>query len=426
MALSKREQDKKKERRRVSAEAWSKEPERGGPNHIKLPDGVTMFKLEAGKRQLLDFMCFNAGAGNRRADEGSPHYETEYEMHWVPTGNGKGTGIICAWSRWQEKCAVCQWMNRYGGTADPDLIKGMRPKPRQLFLVKDVGTKDKKFQVFDAGFYNRGMGFGEQLKDAVARHKFFADPVDGETLELTVKEQSMGSGNKYPAVTRIDFVDREEAYDDSIIDEAPCLDDMLTPPVYDDVWKLLQQGETGDSEEDTGNSSSNGHKDKDTEEEEEPKTKAKLRGKSKASKVKDGEGNPITVGDLVTYKGNECEIKSITDDGLLLETEDDETFEDVDPDRVELVPTKDQETEEEEEEEEPKTKTKGKTPPPKKGKPADYEEDEDEPDPEDSSDLEEDKDDFDSDDEDEEADEDEPDEDDDPPPAKKKSTGKKK
>ena len=79
--------------------------------------------------------------------------------------------------------------------------------------------------------------------NAVPKYGDFADLEGGQTLQLTVKEQTF-PGGKYNAVTRIDFLPRKYQYDDGLLDSAPCLDDFILEMSYAELKKLITQGDS--------------------------------------------------------------------------------------------------------------------------------------------------------------------------------------
>lgn len=253
MASSRREKEKKMARR-TDARAWAKKQEKGfEPTCVKIPEGFELYKIDKAGTFKVDFMPYVAGAGNKNADEGFQHFEREYDSHALPTADGRVRMYVCRQKSFGKKCAVCDWLKSHGGNADPDLVKQIRGKTRHLWLVNDKpGDENNKLKMLDTNHYNRGIGFGEQIADAITSVEDYGDfwTLDaGLTVSLTVKEQLMGGGKKYFAVTRIDFLPRKYEYPDNMIDDAPCLDDCLIDPGYDAVKKLLEQGSSDEEEE---------------------------------------------------------------------------------------------------------------------------------------------------------------------------------
>lgn len=241
---SEREREEREERR-SDARGWAdKEDSKFAPTSIKLPPGFTAIKLKP-PSMLLDIIEYRVGANNPNCDEGLLHFELTYYVHRCPSPDG-GQMYCCLWENWKEPCPICDWMRDNARTQDPQLLKDMRTNTRHLFNAIDLNTRDQKMQVLDANHFNRGMGFGEQLKDAiraVPRYADFAQYNGGYSLNLTVKEQSMGGGKKYNAATRIDFIPRDKPYTKGILDECCKLEDCRIHHTYESLRALfLQQG----------------------------------------------------------------------------------------------------------------------------------------------------------------------------------------
>lgn len=417
MANTRREREKR-ERRKSDAQSWAKQQSRGFDSTcIKLPEGVDFYKLEVGTH-LIDFMPYVAGKNNPRCDEGMEHFERTYEAHRVPTADGTQL-YACRLKCFGKSCYVCNWMRDHARTADPDLIKALRLTTRHLWLVNDKpGDKKNALKVLDTNHYNKGMGFGEMMADAILAvpdYGSFADLQGGMTLRLTVKEDTF-PGGKYNKVTRIDFLPRKYDYPDELLDNAPCLDDCVVLVSNEDLRKALGQEPTDEDNDDdeqvrspasSRSSGWNKPSAKDEEENEDEDTPPSRNGKQ-ARDEETAEDLGLEAGDEVTYKGMDCIIKKISGDGtsLLLEDEDGDEYKAVSPSEVKKAPKAKgkgkaaRDEDEDEDDEEPPAKAKGRK--------AAKDEDEDE-------ELEDE-----DEDEDEELDEDEDDEDE-APPAKGKA-----
>lgn len=447
MALN-REREKQKARR-MSAREWAKKPSLSGSESTccKLPDGFEWFKLSKAEVVKVDFLPYTAGKFNRRADEGTEHFELEYEAHRVPTGNGVRL-YICRHKVFNKPCAVCDWLKKYGSTADEELIGKLRATTRHLWVVNDEpGNVKNSLKVYDSNHYNKKKGFGEQMAVAINTLDENADPfalVGGYTAVLTVEEDSF-PGGKYFLCSRIDLRPRKVDYPASVLTKAPCLDDCLIDPGYDSVMQLLETGG------DTGSTDRNGDDDApvksrskptpaDDEDDDDDDDEPVPARKSSQAAVKDeddddddedepvppkkagkGKVNDPTAEDMgivkgtpVVYKGEQCEVVKVSGDGtsLTLEDEDGEKYTGVAPSAVKRVAVKE---DEDDDEPPPPVKSKGK-----KTAPVDDDDEDDEPAPKKGkakAPVDEDEDDEDDDDDEDPIDDDE---DDEPAPPKKK------
>ncbi len=249
----------------------------------------------------------------------------------------------------------------------------------------------------ETNHYNKKKGFGEQLvalldEEAVDDEKFcVADEEEGKTLKMTVEEESF-PGGKYFVVSRMDLLARDYVYPDDICDKAPCLDDCLIEPDYDDLWKMLNGEAGGDDDEPT----------------------AKKNGEGVANPA---EEMGIEKGGYVLYKGKKYEVLKVAGVGtsLTLESANGKVVNSVSPEDVVLA-----DEEEDSDDKEPAGQASRKLPPGRKKDEGGDDEDLDEDDSEDEDLDEDDSEDEDLDDEDDEdAFEDEDDE------AEEKPRGKK-
>ena len=232
-----------RERRQVRSARERAEKHTNGfeSTSIKIPEGVKLFKLKPGT-MLVDIIPYEAGEGNPFADKGELHYERTYFAH-RNVGPG-GDSYVCLKRTTNQPCPVCEWRNKLAKDpdADEDLIKDMAPRERQLFNVIDCRDREAGVQLWDISYHL----FGKLLDARIQSDEdgegwdMFHSPTDGFTLRLTVEEEKYGT-NTFCKVTAIDFKSRKEQYEDSIIDDAHCLDELLRVEDYDKLKALLLQ-----------------------------------------------------------------------------------------------------------------------------------------------------------------------------------------
>jgi len=334
MTLNRREKEKR-ETRRTSAKEWAENQAAGfQPTAVKIPEGMEFYRLEEGK-QLFDIMPYIAGPGNPNADEGFEHFERQYFLHRIPRPDGSFSRYCCLWETFKKPCPICLFRNDVNTRADQDLLDALRPQKRHLFIVNDrPGDIKNKLKVMDAVYFNRKLGFGEQLVMAINATRGgedFASLIGGLTIQAMVVDARYGS------VSRIDLTPRDYDYPDEMLDKAPCLDECLIEPNPSVLLEMLNQGGPGRE--------ASSQMDRDGE-------SSQRSSKIRSSAAKEPEEEPaerakFVVGDLVTYKELECEILNVLSDGKLkLEDEDENIYNKVDPELVKKVPTRDDEAEE--------------------------------------------------------------------------------
>ena len=329
-------------------------------SYLKIPEGMQMFKPKA-QTFLLDIMPYVAGEGNEFAQPGAIHWERTYYAHKRVGANGDA--YLCPRRNANKKCPICEYRSKLqakGDDQDEKLIQDLAPKQRQLFIVKNLKDPERGNQLFDISFHLFGKTLDTRIRNSDEEDEwdkfFFAE--DGLTLRVGFGEKSFAGVTFYEAET-IDFKPRKNQYEDDVIDEMPCLDDMLIVPSYDDLKSVFLEStptkaKAKEEEED----------DEDDDEEEAPPVKKKAPAKKKkpAPVEDEDEDDDDEEEDLPPVKKKKSAPK-----------DDDEDWDDFDED-------------EDEEEDEPAPKKK---PAKKKSKPAPVEEDDDEDDWDDEDDEEE-------------------------------------
>ena len=344
---SKKEREVRK-RRKESAKKWAEKESQGfTPTAVKLPDGMKLYKLDEEGKHRFDIMPFIAGdnypSGRGGADPGFEVSRMTYEQHRIPQPDGNFGRFVCTYGTWGEECVVCKHRNTANLSQEEKDV--LRPQRRHLFLVNDKpGDVKNPLKVMDAVHFNRKLGFGEQLTTAIETLEedcFIADLKDGKTIQIMVADK------KYGSVSRIDLLNRTYSYPESLIDDAPPLDQCVLRPEKEDVLKALGIGE--ESEEHprsspSGKQSKNGSSTTADDDEED--------------REEDDDGDPVNTkvkkGDLVLYGGEECEVVHVSGDGssLRLENEEGEIYRGVDSGEVEPIKGKEDDDEDSEDESE--------------------------------------------------------------------------
>lgn len=241
---------RREERRYTSAKEWAEKQSLGyQAQYLKLPKGVKLFKPKEGT-MLLDIIPFKVGEGNPNADEGMVHWERTF---WVHRGIGANNeSYLCPRKTSKSPCPICEHraaLMKKADDDDEDLIKSLAPKQRQLLNILNLKDPDKGVQLWDVSYHL----FGEELVKALATadedeewDKFFLLE-DGLTLKVAFGEDHY-SGRAFLRADRIDFRSRHKQYDEEMLEEAICLDEVLQETEYDDLKKAYR--EMGDDEDD--------------------------------------------------------------------------------------------------------------------------------------------------------------------------------
>lgn len=209
--------------------------------YLNIPKGVSVFNPEPGSRIQLDFIPYTV------TDEKHPDRDTDAEIAipgslWYkrPFKSHRGIGgdndsVVCLTSV-NKKCPICEErarLTREG--ASKEETDALKPKQRNLYIVVPLDSKNHKqeLHIFDVSQYL----FQDLLNDELSEDEdrgIFPDLEEGLTLKVRFDEESF-NGNKFAKTARIDFFERKEQYDESILDKVPNLDNVLQILSYEDL-----------------------------------------------------------------------------------------------------------------------------------------------------------------------------------------------
>jgi len=222
-------------------------------NSINLPKGAQLFEPKAGT-MYLDIIPYEVKKGkdlpdgNPYAEKGDLHYERTFFVH---KGIGaEGGTYVCPKKTAGERCPICEYRAKLAKQegADEEVVKEMGAKERQLFNVFDRKNPEASIQLWDVSFHLFGKLLDERInsEQATKEWKRFHSPSNGMTLVVTFREKKYGKATFYET-TSIDFKERGRQHEDSIVDEAFNLDDVLKVLSYDKLRAILLEAEDAES-----------------------------------------------------------------------------------------------------------------------------------------------------------------------------------
>jgi hypothetical protein len=202
--------------------------------YLSLPKGVQVLKIEAGKQYKLDFIPYTVTDKkhpNRRDDleraiPGSLWYKRPFKVHNnVGVDNEK---IVCPTSV-GKPCPICKHRaKRVRESAPDEELAVLRASLRNLYVVVplDNAEFEEKMHIWDISQFCFQDALDEEVGQD-ADYGAFPDPEEGMTVAVRFKEKKIGKKGKFAFASRIDFEDRDEAYDEDFIAKAPNLDEVL-------------------------------------------------------------------------------------------------------------------------------------------------------------------------------------------------------
>lgn len=315
---------KSRERRVTSARRRVNEHVVGiSTTSMNLPEGVSILQIKKAGTYRLDIIPYEVGDGNPFAKKGELHYERTYFVH---RGIGpENSSYVCLSKTFKKPCPICEFRSKEARNpeADEDMIKNLAPKERQLFNVIDLADTDKGVQLMEYSYHLFGKALDAKVRGGDDNeYDLFADLKEGLTVKVVFEEEK-GAGYVYYKASDIEMKPRKKEYDESILEEVTCLDEVPKEITYAELKKIfLQTGETNTDDDDVDDDDDDDVKPK-------PKKKPADEDDDDDDEEDDEEGVTadalgIVVGSWVTYDGDDCKVTHVSKDGLVLRLEDTE------------------------------------------------------------------------------------------------------
>lgn len=259
---------------KVANDAHRQQKQGTSYGHLILPKGVGVFSPEPGSRVKLDFMLYEVSEAKHpdRNDEaeiavvGSLWYKRPYSLH-RNIGADNNT-YVCPRSI-GKKCPICEALAlRKKKGAEKEETDPLKPSQRNLYVVIPKGVKkfEEKPHIFDISQYNFQNLLNEELEEDNS-NGIFPELEGGKTLKVRFDSKTIGGSQAFAQASRIDFEDRDEDYDEAILEDVPNLDEVLKVLSYKELESKFLEVD----DEDEGGSL----KDVDDDEDEKPKHKKK-------------------------------------------------------------------------------------------------------------------------------------------------------
>lgn len=237
--------------------------------YLRIPKGVDVFIPDPDGKYELDFLPYvvtdprhpDRDEKNQVAVEESLWYRRPFRVH---RNIGAGQDSVVCLSSVGKKCPICEHRAKLVKEgADKEEIKLLNSSKRMLYIVIPLNSKkhEPKIHLFDISEAMFQDKLTNELKEN-PNNEVFPDLAEGKSVKVRFEGKTIGNSKPFPEADRIDFMERNEQYDDAILDEVPNLDEVLNILSYKELEaKYLEI----DVEEDGGKLKS-----RDDEEEEKP------------------------------------------------------------------------------------------------------------------------------------------------------------
>ena len=249
----------------VSKDAQRQKNAGSSYGYLNLPRNVSVFSPEPGSRVKLDFLPYIVTDANHpdrdsdaeRAIPGAQWYKRPFKVH-RNIGVTKDA-VVCLTSI-GKRCPICEYRaQRIKEGADKKETDALKASQRNLYVVIPLGHKkfEEKIHIFDI---SQAM-FQKLLIQEIEENEeleMFPDLEDGMSLKIRFASKSIEGGTPFAEAERIDPVAREKAYDESILEDVPNLDEVLKilsneelkAKFFEDEEPVLDEEDEDEDEED--------------------------------------------------------------------------------------------------------------------------------------------------------------------------------
>ncbi|MGD8707130.1 MAG: hypothetical protein PVI88_00420 [Nitrosopumilaceae archaeon] len=234
-------------------------------------DELPFFKPNKGKNRIdvIPFWVETDKHPSESARKNGADYRINVHVH-KGLGPDRNKTLICLEETYGKPCPVCEKRRKLQEQgASADLIKMLKPQYRVLYNVIDLDNEEKGIQIMDVAYYSFERNIVDDVTDGKKGRIYFPDLENGSTIIFKAKPSKF-QGHSFMKILEGSFAleDREEAYEESIVDEAFKLDEMLIVPTYEEAKKLVNMVSDEDMDEDEDDDDWDDDDDNEVEEEE--------------------------------------------------------------------------------------------------------------------------------------------------------------
>lgn len=199
---------------------------------------------------IVDVIPYTAGKHDPLVSKGDPTYTFECWVH-TRVGTNK-VMLLCMAEMYGEPCPICeerQKLHKQG--AREELWKKLFPKRRNLYniICYDKDEEKKGIQIWDISYHyfeKQVLAISKKPSRSGGAEKLvnFADIENGKSVSFTVEPAK--SKEDFPSYLGHSFDERDYEIDDTLLDSAVVLDEVIHRPSYDEVSKAYWSEEGGE------------------------------------------------------------------------------------------------------------------------------------------------------------------------------------
>ena len=285
---------KKSLKDKMARSVTTEKQKRSSYGYLKLPNGVPVYKAAPGKSNIrfdiMPYLVTDAKHPDRDTDfeiatKGEEWYRRPFRIHRnVGTNNEP---VVCPTS-FGLKCPICEArIKRISEGADKEERDAMKTFDRCLYVVIPKKSKDfeEKPHIWDFSYHNFEKLFRDEIEED-PDNGCFSDLEGGLTIKVRFSSKTLRGGKPFAQAAKVEFLTRELDYEESIIEEIPNLDEVLTCKSYKEIENLWFELDTEETEEEAKEApEEEAEEAKEAPEEEAEEAKEKPKRKKKKKKV---------------------------------------------------------------------------------------------------------------------------------------------
>lgn len=280
-------------------------------------EDVEWFKLKKGVN-LIDIIPYEVKSDKH--PEGVEIGELDYVLDvWVHKNVGAGSGsFVCLEMNYNKACPICEEVKQMEEDEISDVVIGkLEAKRRVIYNVIDLDGGDEKILIYESSHFEFQKELLEEAEtDKEGEFIVFSDLEDGRTIKIKGRD-SVFKGRKYVQPRKFDLIERDEIYDEDIIDKSYPLDNMLVVFSYDEMRDLYFGVDKEDEIEKSSKKKSKKKEDEIYDDKDDGVEEIEKSSKKKREKKKINKDNEEEKKNLCPYNhkfGDDCEKKKDCDD----------------------------------------------------------------------------------------------------------------
>jgi hypothetical protein len=242
-------------RGKVASDAQRQQKAATSYGHLLLPKDIKVFNPKPGSKVLLDFLPYevtDAKHPDRNPEQdvampGSLWYKRPYKLH--RNVGADNDSAVCPTSI-KKPCPICEHRSvRSKAGADKEELKAMNASQRNLYVVVPLGEKDydEKPHIMDIAQFLFQDLLNEELQEN-EDNEVFPDLEEGKSVKIRFDSTTIAGSKAFATADRIDFIERESQYKESILTKVPNLDEVLKIYSYEELsakWFELESEPDG-------------------------------------------------------------------------------------------------------------------------------------------------------------------------------------